>query len=394
MIPRRRAHHLVGDRRLLLRRTFSDGGGDPVGRLEEDIAHLVGVPAATAVSSGRRAMTLILGHLGVGEGDEVVVPAYTLKDLVPLIQGLGARAVPADVDPRTMNLDPDAVAGRLTDRTKAILVLHAFGNPCDIHAIGPLARERGIPVVEDCAHSLGASLGDRQTGSFARAGFFSFETTKPLNTLGGGMVVSADAELHEAVRRDTAGDVPLHRPLLNKAASVQLEQWMMTSGLSWPMLALLATPAAKRSMESLYRRFQHAAAANARYMPVQAEMGLRRLPGLGDRIRARNEAAALYREALDPRVQLQRTAPDAVSTVYFLVARLPGEAAAARRRLLARGIDAAVGDEIADDVATVLGFDDCPGAGELDRHALVLPLWDGIGGRTIRRVADALNRAI
>lgn len=394
MIPRRRAHHLAGDRRLLLRRALAGGGGDPVGRLEGEIAHLVGVPAATAVSSGRRAMTLILGHLGVGEGDDVVIPAYTLKDLVPLIQGLGARAVPADVDPRTMNLDPGAVAGRISDRTKAILILHAFGSPCDVRAIGSLARERRIPVVEDCAHSLGASVGGRQTGSFGHAGFFSFETTKPLNTLGGGMVVSADAGLHDAVHRGTADDVPLHRPLLSKAASVQLEQWMMSSGLSWPLLALLATPSAKRSVEALYRRFQHAAAVNARYMPAQAEMGLRRLPGLEDRIRDRNRAAERYREALDPRVRLQRIARDAVSTVYFLVARLPGDAAAARRRLLARGIDAGAGDEIADDVATLLGFDDCPGAAELTRSALVLPLWDGIGGRTIRRVAGALNRAI
>lgn len=396
MIPRRQAHRMPGDHRRLIRAWLggrSDSSGS-VARLERDIAVRTGVDQATAVSSGRRAMTLILKHLGVGPGDEVVIPALTLRDLVPLIQALGATVVPADVDPRAFNIDPDAVQGRLTERTRAVLVLHAFGTPCDAEAIVELTAARGIPVVEDCAHSLGATLHGRETGSMGHAGFFSFETTKPLNTLGGGMVVSGDPALHAAIRAVTRDHAVQHSPLLKKAAAVEVERTLMRTGLAWPLLMALAHPATARGIERLYRNVQHAPAGALAYTPQQAEMGLRRLPGLTSRVAARARAAERYRSLLPEEIGLQQAPRGARSTFYFLVARLPVDAGEVRRRMLRRGIDTAVHDEVVDDCAALLGYRDCPRAAQIARTAMALPLWDGIEDRTIRRVAAALTDAV
>ena len=101
----------------------------------------------------------------------------------------------ADCEPRTLGMDPTALAEALSPRTRAVIATHLYGVPCRIRELAALCAERGVALVEDCAHSLGASVGGRATGSLGRAGYFSFETSKIVNTLGGGMVTTSDADL-------------------------------------------------------------------------------------------------------------------------------------------------------------------------------------------------------
>jgi len=397
VIPRRRAQTDPGEFEDITQRC-RDGGPavDPalITRWEQAVRELVGVQHTAVVNSGRRGMTLIFKHLGVGSGDEVIVPAYTLKDLIPLIQSLGAKVVPADILPDTLCVSPEAIAARITPKTKAILALHAFGAPCAIEAIVALADKHGIPVVEDCAHSLGATVRGRQTGSFGYSGFYSFETTKPVNTWGGGMVTSRDGRLVERIHEMTAGDALDYAPLLGKIGATKTENMLFTTGLGFPMLAMLASPTWKGPFNALYRKFQHAPPSNIQYTPIQAEIGIRKLASLPSRIAERKAKADLLRSLLSPAIRTQRIDDGCESTWYFFMALLPGEAWRVRKKMLWRGVDAGIEDEIADNIATLLGYRDCPVVDDVFGRLMVLPLYEGITDEAIRKVARVLNGVV
>jgi len=367
---------------------------DSVSALEKEVAKRVGVENAAAVSSGRQGLRMILDYLAPTAGDEVIVSAYTLGALLPLLQDHGLRAVPADIDQATLNITPATVHQRMTDRTRLVLALHAFGCPCEIDQLQEICRHRGISLIEDCAHSFGATLGGRQTGSFGEAGFFSFEATKPLNTYGGGMVVTREEALIEAARAKSEPYRTDTRAFLKKVRSVRVERLLFASGLAMPILLLLATPALRRGMEWLYRAFQSVPPTDLRYLPVQASLGLKKLSSLDNRIAERQKTADLYRSLLKPSIRMQQVPENASSTWYFVVAVLPTDAAPIRRRMLLRGIDAGMGNEIADNCARLLGFTDCPVTDRVSAGAIALPVYDGIPDSSVRKVASVLNRLV
>jgi dTDP-4-amino-4,6-dideoxygalactose transaminase len=167
--------------------------GPNVKAFEEEAAAYLGVPHAVGVANGTDALVLVLDAMGIGPGDEVVCPAFTFYATAEAIVRRGATPVFADVDPATLDLDPEDVAQRVTTRTRAIMPVHLFGRPA---ALSQLA-ELGLPLVEDAAQAFGAA-GIATTGV---ASTFSFFPTKNLFALGdGGLCAFTDAELAERVR--------------------------------------------------------------------------------------------------------------------------------------------------------------------------------------------------
>jgi dTDP-4-amino-4,6-dideoxygalactose transaminase len=138
--------------------------------------------------------------LNIGPGDEVIVPVFTFAATVNAPLFCGARPVLAEIDERTLNVLPQDIQNKLTNKTKAIIVVHYAGQPCDMREITELAEDHRIPVVEDCAHSLGAQFCGRQTGTLGIAGCFSFYATKNMTTAEGGMITTDDKELTRRVR--------------------------------------------------------------------------------------------------------------------------------------------------------------------------------------------------
>lgn len=390
LLPRRWAHRLPNEDALL-----HGSGDDPtlVPRWEAALAAHTGAPHAVAVSSGRRGMRLIFEYLKLAPG-EVIVPAYTLGDLVPLIESLGHRAVPADIDPQTMNVTVESVAARINENTRALLALHAFGAPAPLAELACLCAEHGIPMIEDGAHALGATYHGKAVGTYGVAGFYSFEPTKPVNTYGGGAVVTADPALAAHVRAALEGLPYGKESATKKSDACVKEQRLMRTGIAWPILGLFAVPLLKRLLEPIYRGAQSVPAANTRYAPGQAALGLEKLKSLDTRIAARARAVQLYRDNLPASVQFQTVLPGATTTWYFAVVVLPRPAAPVRRAMLLRGVDAAVEDEIADDTAAMLHWSDCPNAAHLAKHALALPLFDGITDAQVLRAARALAAAL
>ena len=175
--------------------------GPNVRALEEEFAALCGVPYAVGVGSGTEALLLSYLALGLGPGDEVIVPSHTFIATVAPLAFLGARPVFADIDPIAYTLDPEAARRAVTPRTRALVPVHLYGHPADLQPLLELAEERGLVVVEDACQAVGALYRGQPAGSFGRLACFSFVFTKNLRAYGdAGMVVTADARLAERIR--------------------------------------------------------------------------------------------------------------------------------------------------------------------------------------------------
>lgn len=191
--------------------------GPRVKQFEGAIADYCGVTHAVGVGNGTDALHLALLALGIGPGDEVITTPFTFIATTEAIGMVGATPVFVDIDPHTFNIDPDQIDTAVTARTKAILPVHLYGQPCDMDAIMEIAQAHGLRVIEDCAQAIGAEYKGKKVGTFGDAGCFSFFPSKNLGCLGdGGMVVTNDSQVHERVEmlRRHGAKVKYHHTVL------------------------------------------------------------------------------------------------------------------------------------------------------------------------------------
>jgi len=175
--------------------------GPEVQALEQEIAEYAGAAQAVGLSSGSDALLVSLMALGIGPGAEVLTTPYTFFATVGAIARVGARPVFVDIDPQTYNMDPALLESAITERTRAMIPIHLYGQCADMPAIMELANRHGIPVIEDAAQAIGSEIAGQRAGSFGALGCFSFFPSKNLGALGdGGMVVSDDEALAGKVR--------------------------------------------------------------------------------------------------------------------------------------------------------------------------------------------------
>jgi dTDP-4-amino-4,6-dideoxygalactose transaminase len=188
----------------VVQRTLDRGDfilGSALDDFEREFARYCDCEHAIGVSSGTAALHLALVALGVGPGDEVVTVPNSFIATVECILYTGATAVLVDVDPETFCLDPTQLERAITPRTKAIIPVHLYGQPCDMESIMSIASRFGVAVVEDACQAHGATFVGRKTGSFGHAAAFSFYPTKNLGTIGdGGALTTNDADIAEKVR--------------------------------------------------------------------------------------------------------------------------------------------------------------------------------------------------
>ena len=176
-------------------------GGAAVERFEEDWARYCGTTEAVAVGNGTDSLMLILRALGIGPGDEVVLPANTFVATAEAVVMAGATPRFADVDPDTLLLSPDTLRPAIGPCTAAVIAVHLYGQPADMDALGEVAARAGLAMLEDAAQAHGASWWGRPAGSLSRAGSFSFYPGKNLGAFGdAGAVVTSDTELARALR--------------------------------------------------------------------------------------------------------------------------------------------------------------------------------------------------
>jgi perosamine synthetase len=174
--------------------------GPFVAQFEEKFAARVGRKHGIAVCNGSAALDAAVAALGIGKGDEVILPAFTIISCAAAIVRAGAVPVVVDSDPRTWNLDVSQLEAKITARTKAIMVVHIYGLPVDMDPVLALARQHGLKVIEDAAEAHGQTYQERPCGSLGDISTFSFYPNKLITTGEGGMIVTDDAALAEKCR--------------------------------------------------------------------------------------------------------------------------------------------------------------------------------------------------
>lgn len=271
--------------------------GEYVTAFEAELARRCGVEHAIATSNGTTALHLALAVAGIGPGDEVVVPSLTFVATAAAVRYVGGMPVLADSDPAHWCLDPTDAARRITERTRAVVAVDLYGHPADMDALGELAREHDIVLVEDAAESLGADYRGRPAGSLGRLGVLSFYGNKLITTGEGGAVLTDDSTLAERARllRDHAMDPK--------------------------------------------RRYWHGEIGfNYRITNMQAALGVAQLERLDEFLERKRALAAAYRSGLQdlPGVTLQEEADWATSSWWMTTLRIDPERGVGRDELAAR----------------------------------------------------------
>jgi perosamine synthetase len=182
----------------------SDGWGDNHSKyidiFEKEFAAYIGVKHAVATSSCTGAITLGLAALGIGPGDEVLVPDTNWIANVSPIVNLGAKPVFLDIDPVTWCINPDLIQEKITPKTKAVMAVHLYGNVCELSRLLDICKENDLTLIEDAAEALGGSFNNRKLGGFGKFGVFSFHGSKTLTTGEGGMLVTNDDNIAGKVK--------------------------------------------------------------------------------------------------------------------------------------------------------------------------------------------------
>jgi dTDP-4-amino-4,6-dideoxygalactose transaminase len=348
--------------------------GPRVAEFERAFAEATGTPHAFALSSGTAALHLGLAACGCGPGDEVVLPSLNFVAAANTIRHTGATPVFCDISgPSNLNLDPNDLEAALTPRTKAIVALHYGGFPCDMQRVDALAGERGIALVEDAAHAVGATVDGRPCGSVGQVGCFSFFANKNLPLGEGGMLITSDAGVAESVRK--------------------LRSHGMTT-LTWD-----------RHLGHAHSYDVVAAGYNYRLDEIRAAMGLVQLRRLVDGNDLRGRLHRHYCGLLDGRAGI--TVPFAKpvsasgtrSSYHLAVVLLPEgiEREAVRGALAREGIQTSVHYP---PIHNFTAYRDVgrprplPVTEHLEKRLLTLPLYPTLGEERVKRVAEALLAAV
>jgi len=201
-IPRQRPHCSLSDFATFLKMLMSGSllKGKYIKEFESDFAKIYGQKYVLSVGSCRSAFSLIIDALGIVKNDEVILPAFNLPAFPKILKFKGIKPVFVDIDCETLNIDVEQIEKNITPKTKAIVVVHLFGNVCDMEKIVSIAKKYNLPIIEDCANSFMAQYQGSYVGTYGNIACFSLGHSKDVPTFGGGIVITNNDELYSNMR--------------------------------------------------------------------------------------------------------------------------------------------------------------------------------------------------
>lgn len=336
--------------------------GKYVAQFEQQVAEYLGVKHAVAVSSGTAALHLSLIALDIGQGDEVIVPAYTFPATANVVELAGAKPVLVDVDLETYNLLVDQIEKSITPKTKAIIPVHLFGNPADMDPIMEMAKKHNLWVIEDAAGALGSIYKGRKCGTIGHLGCFSFHPRKIITTGEGGMVVMDDDELATRIR------------------SLRNHGMQMIGS----------------RMDFIIAGF------NYRMNELEAVLGVVQIADIQKNISERQKLAGLYKDFLKgiPSIAFQNILPNSITVWQAFVVRFRDRDSDSILRLLRdANIEANIGTyalHLLHSYSKKYGYKplDYPNAWELYMKSLALPFYNGITPKEVSQVSDKIRELL
>lgn len=248
--------------------------GPMVQRFEELVATACGRSHAVAVNSGTSGLHLAMLALGIGPGDEVITTPFSFIASANCILMVGARPVFVDIDPKTLNMDPEKVAAAITPRTRAIVAVETFANPVHMEAYEAIAKKHNLALIEDCCEALGSAHAGRAAGSFGDVGVFAFYPNKQITTGEGGVIVTDNARIADLCRSMRNQGRPIPGATAPATSADSSQALGSTPGQAW------------LSHERLGYNF--------RLSELNAALGVGQMQRLGSIIEKRQRVAAMY----------------------------------------------------------------------------------------------------
>jgi len=374
--------------------------GEEVGRLEKAFADLIGVPAAVGVPSARAGLRFIFQALDLEAGDEVICSAFGYPIVPFLVKSLGFDLKFADCEMTTLGMDPEALRGVISDRTRAVITTHLYGVPCQVDKIAEIAAGHGADLIEDCAHCYGASVGGRKAGAFGSAAYFSFETSKMINTMGGGMVTVNDAALAERIREVGSQEPQKDLSWLSKRLFKTTFEATVTHPLVFNLgvyQALRYAPRDKKG-EDRFASGYHGdeismAGRLGKFTNYQARLGARQMEAIAPLSIRRNENAERLIGQLEDVVQFQRPAGPDVTANYMLVTALFEKMQEVARGLLRLGVDTKH-HYMRDCTGMFEGSEPFANAARAEREILHLPAYPQLSTTQIDQIATKTRKVV
>jgi perosamine synthetase len=375
-----------------------------VTQFQSAFAARIGSTYAFAFWKARVALYAVLKAMGVGQGDEVILPGYTCVMNVNPIKYLGAIPIYVDIDPATYNIDPKFIEERISSKTKVIIAQHTYGYPCNMDAIMAIANQHNIPVVEDCCLTLGSTYRGQLTGTFGVASYYSFQWNKPFTTGLGGMALTSDDEL-AATLQAICDEAVLPSA---KQVAMLAAQLAVYRAFIYPRTTALA--------QTIFRTLSKkgvvvGSSSNAEFEPVIAEGFLKRMSGLQARsglkqlakldagMEHRKRMAALYDELLTLRGWQARVYDD--TTISPVMVRYPiriKEKEKALAEAASNGIELGSWFECPlHPIETPMEKYDykvgqCPRAEKASQQVVNLPLHPRVSEKTVRKTVEFICR--
>jgi len=380
--------------------------GPHIEQFEREFARFLGGGHVRTCSTeyGRMALYFILKAMNLPPGSEIVVPAFTFWVVPEITRVAGLTPVFADIDPVTFTLSPGAVERAITPRTRAVLPTHLYGMSCDMDPILDIARRYDLKVIEDCAHSLGATYKGRMVGTMGDASFFSFQAFKPLNTYGGGLAWMRDADLARRVgeyaEREAWPDEKRIEHILStgKWQHTFIRPRVFTCSLFpiWWTASWIDAKPEKRLWEHVRPLDPLPAHYRGRFTNVQAAIGLAGLEHLPEFIARTMHHAAVLDDLLGtiPGIVIPHTPSDRTHVYYQYCAYVP-ESDTIVRRCIRRGVDVA---PMHVDVCTTMELFNwsgpaAPGA-EYASTAVQVPVYESLQDHEIERVGRLVKAQV
>ena len=382
VIPRRNVTAFPTIVRSLLAKRIAP---DAVPRLEDAFRHITGCSEAIATSSGRHGLELLLDAIGDRVPPVAYVPALTIEAVPKLFRKAGYEVRFLDIDPETLSLTPEKIV-EAHKGPGLLLVTHYFGLRADWARIREMAGSLDLPVIEDCAHTVETGAQGPGLGAMGLGGFFSFQTRKPLNGLGGGMVVTNDPEVGARVRAGAAGNRQSPLQDARKILMTSAEWLSLQSPLVEAVVPMLHRQESRSVLVNLYRS-SHARSRSSSYSfsPLQASAVLGQLDHLEENIRRKRLLAGLYDRLLPDSICRPGDFPPHRTHGYYMYVVQHPRGGSLGKFLREGGIDCGIGSEVLPNCAPGR---DCPGSEQVVREAVELPMYCELTESGIHRICD------
>ena len=374
--------------------------GDAVAAFEKAFSAFIGVPDAIAVPSGRAGLRFIFKALGLEPGAEVICSAFGYPVVPHLAKSLGFRLRLADCEWTTLGMDPEALARTISPSTKVVIATHLYGVPCRIREIAALVEKNGAVLVEDCAHCFGAAVGGKRAGSYGAFGYFSFETSKPINTMGGGMVTVRDAAMAKRLRAIAAAEPGKnYRWLLERLLKTTFEATVthpipFQLGV-YPALRMASKPTEEGDrFASGYQRDEVTMKGRTgAYTNYQAALGLSQMDRAVALLERRNANARRLIDRLRGKVHFQTHEGPDVECNFMLVTAMFPKMRQTAAALLKEGVDSKY-QYMRDCTGLLDEPSEFPLAARAEREVLHLPAYPELPPSRIDWIAERIERVV